>query len=96
MIPTAPKVGAGDTLQAEKPKAHGRRQHTSVCIFRLWLLNEGRVLNGRTHLGENLDGGRGGVELASPVVRDPDAVHPLPDSLRGVFRGHDTLHHDLS
>lgn len=48
-----------------------------------------------THLREDLDRGRGSVELASTVVGDPDAVDTLPYRLRRVLRGHDALHHDL-
>ena len=31
-------------------------------------------------LGKHLDGGRGGVQLSCPVIRDPDAVHSVSNT----------------
>lgn len=48
-----------------------------------------------TYLRKDLDRGRGGVELASTVVGDPDPVDALPYGLGRILRGHDALNHDL-
>src|SRR6185436_18588206 len=90
-------AGGGEPAARQPPEAHHLRTERhrlhDVAAARIAAVNEdsGPARHRRHHLGEHLGAAGAVVELATAVIGDVDAIHPVLDREAGVLRGGDAL-----